>query len=228
MAILDFLAEFAWRALLLGTMGTIAAWALRRRGAEVQHAIWRIVLAGMLALPLMITLLPPLAILPATNVTIRAVNAVSLIDFSPSTAESSSFANASTNTTLDSPRSSLPSVLSHKWPVAVVIGYAVVAALFLGRIALALRRGKIAASAAMRVSIDLINELEYPWPEIRESQDVIVPFTLGQRNPIIVLPAAWRQWDDFKLRSVLVHELAHIHRGDWATSLAAAINRAVF
>ena len=51
MGILAFFWELTLRALLLGTMGTIAAWTLRRRGAEVQHAIWRIVLAGMLALP---------------------------------------------------------------------------------------------------------------------------------------------------------------------------------
>jgi len=51
---------------------------------------------------------------------------------------------------------------------------------------------------------------------------------LGWRNPIIVVPATWRHWDDFKLRAVLVHELAHIRRRDWATAFVAAVNRAVF
>jgi len=227
MGILAFFGEAALRASLLGMMGGIAAWALRRRGPEVQHAIWRIVLAGMLALPLLMTVLPPLAILPSSNVMTRAANAFSTIRFSPSIGISSGFISGLRNVTLES-SVSLQRRNPFQWPMFALIVYAAVAALLLIRIASAWRRAKKATSAAARVSIGLLNELEYPRPEMRESAEVAVPFTLGCRNPIIVLPNTWRQWDDFKLRSVLVHELAHVHRGDWATALAAGTNRAVF
>src|SRR5205809_8105660 len=101
MGILAFFGEAALRASLLGTMGGIAAWALRRRGPEVQHAICRIVLAGMLALPLLMTVLPPLVILPSSNVMTRAANAFSTIRFSPSIGISSSFIGLR-NVTLES------------------------------------------------------------------------------------------------------------------------------
>src|SRR5437762_9388393 len=105
MGILAFFGEAALRASLLGTMGGIAAWALRRRGVEVQHAIWRIVLAGMLVLPFLMTVLPPLAILPSGVVMTRAVGAVSLIQFSPFIGISSSFATGPRNVTFDSSES---------------------------------------------------------------------------------------------------------------------------
>src|SRR5213594_272549 len=142
MGILAFFGEAALRASLLGTMGGIAAWALRRRGPEVQHAIWRIVLAGMLALPLMMTVLPPLAILPSSDVMTRAVGAVSLIQFSPSSGTSSSFATGPRNVTLDSSGSLPRSIPPLDWTAVALISYAAVAALLLGRIASASWRGK--------------------------------------------------------------------------------------
>jgi TonB family protein len=61
-----------------------------------------------------------------------------------------------------------------------------------------------------------------------ESPAVRVPFTAGWRSPVILLPADWHTWPDFRLRSVLAHELAHIRRADWATAVLAATNRALF
>src|SRR5437667_7383861 len=131
--------------------------------------------------------LPPLAILPSSNVMTRAANAFSTIRFSPSIGISSGFISGLRNLTLES------SVLLQRrnpfqWPMFALIVYAAVAALLLIRIASAWRRAKKATSAAARVSIGLLNGLEYPRPEIRESAVVAVPFTLGCRNPIIVLP----------------------------------------
>jgi len=68
----------------------------------------------------------------------------------------------------------------------------------------------------------------FPPPEIRESAHVAVPFTAGWQEPAIVLPAEWRAWDEFRLRAVLAHEMAHVQRRDWLVSLLAAINRGVF
>src|SRR5207253_6305179 len=57
---LMLLSELALRVLVLGALGAVAAWPIRRKGAEVQHAIWRIVLAGMLALPFLMAVLTPI------------------------------------------------------------------------------------------------------------------------------------------------------------------------
>ena len=62
---------------------------------------------------------------------------------------------------------------------------------------------------------------------IRISPDVSMPMTFGRRVPVILLPQAAREWPDDRVRLVLLHELAHIARGDWTTHLMARTLAAV-
>jgi TonB family protein len=52
--------------------------------------------------------------------------------------------------------------------------------------------------------------------------------TWGIRRPKVILPAAAREWPGDRMRVVLLHELAHIRRGDWLTQLAAEGLRSVY
>src|SRR6266850_39732 len=206
MGVFALFGELALRALLLGAMGATATLTLGRRRAEVQHAIWRIVLAGMLMLPLLMNNVPPLAILPSSNVVSNLENAVSVRFPSAVGISSSSFSSGGRNVPFGSSKSLSRRTSSFEWPMLALITYLAVAAVLLSRIAAAVWRAKKVASAATRVSMGLMNGLD-PWPEVRESAELAVPYTLGRRNPIIVVPNTWREWDNFKLRSVLVHEL---------------------
>ncbi len=79
-----------------------------------------------------------------------------------------------------------------------------------------------------------------PWLEARElvrnlceengiSRDVPIllheavaaPLTYGALQPRILLPADARTWADGDLRRALVHEIEHVHRGDWLTQVLA-------
>jgi TonB family protein len=44
--------------------------------------------------------------------------------------------------------------------------------------------------------------------------DVSTPLTCGVMRPLILLPAKAREWDDQRLRAVLLHESAHVRRRD--------------
>jgi beta-lactamase regulating signal transducer with metallopeptidase domain len=48
-----------------------------------------------------------------------------------------------------------------------------------------------------------------------EAAECQIPVTWGWRRPVVLLPAAASQWDLSRRRQVLLHELAHIRRGDW-------------
>ncbi len=51
--------------------------------------------------------------------------------------------------------------------------------------------------------------------EIRLGETEAVPFVIGFWHPILVLPARAARWQPPALRAALLHELAHIERGDY-------------
>ena len=52
--------------------------------------------------------------------------------------------------------------------------------------------------------------------------------TWGWARPRVVLPAGAADWSDDRVRIVLLHELAHVVRNDWATQVFAALVRSVY
>ncbi len=65
-------------------------------------------------------------------------------------------------------------------------------------------------------------------PRIRASADVNVPMVAGIHEFSILLPSSWRSWRDETLRTALVHEMAHVRRGDPQTAFLAALTTSVF
>jgi len=57
---------------------------------------------------------------------------------------------------------------------------------------------------------------------------VSAPFTFGIAKATIVLPDAAQTWDAAALTRALIHELAHIRRGDWAMHLTSRIVCAIY
>ena len=53
------------------------------------------------------------------------------------------------------------------------------------------------------------------------SPDVAVPMTAGVVRPVILVPARADGWSEARRRTVLMHEVAHVARGDYGTNLLA-------
>ena len=67
-----------------------------------------------------------------------------------------------------------------------------------------------------------------PHTRVLATSAVKVPVTFGFLRPTVLVPQEWRDWPEGRLRAVLLHEWAHIHRGDWAWFIFASIVRDLY
>lgn len=65
-------------------------------------------------------------------------------------------------------------------------------------------------------------------PHLAESELLSVPVTFGIKDPSILLPATWREWEPGELDAVLAHEISHVARRDALTERLSLLHRAVF
>ncbi len=201
---LVLLADASLRSLIVAAAAFAASW---RRPAAFRHAVWSSALICMLLMPAMTALLPelPIAVWPASQP--APVPSIDLPAAMPA----------------GQPGPALP-VSKPWWPQAMVWVYAGVAALFAARVALAYAM----AARLVRRSTQVLDFRALRFAdgcEVYESEAARVPVTVGPR---IVLPRAWREWDDACVAAALAHEAAHVRRHDWWIALAAAVNRCVF
>lgn len=72
---------------------------------------------------------------------------------------------------------------------------------------------------------DLVSPLVAPEPNVRSSEKIASPVTIGSG---IVLPANYTEWDRKKLRMVLAHERSHVQQMDFYLQLLAGLYTAMF
>jgi TonB family protein len=227
------------RSLCLAALVVVLIFVFRFRTAPVQHALWTIVLMSMLMLPVASIVLPaiplglskpllPFAVAeyqPPLQPSLPRVQRTRpvVIEVGPATV----LHHGATNPPA-----------SPAWPQALLgIYLAGVLALF-SRVCvgLVLSERLVARSSTIRNSRPnaLLEEVaskqlaEYPLPRLYESGQISAPVVVGGEGVSILLPPAWRQWDDSKLLATLAHELTHVRRGDWIIVLLAALNKCVF
>jgi beta-lactamase regulating signal transducer with metallopeptidase domain len=63
--------------------------------------------------------------------------------------------------------------------------------------------------------------------DLRESPTLNVAATLGWRRPVVLLPAAWRDWSPDERRAVFAHELAHVAERHFPAWIASQLTTVV-
>jgi HEAT repeat protein/beta-lactamase regulating signal transducer with metallopeptidase domain len=116
------------------------------------------------------------------------------------------------------------------WPDLVLACWLLGVTVALSRLVMGLRRVRATLRRAHpledRSWRDLIEECVARLglrsdPVVLSSPDISVPMTCGWRRPVVLLPRAAAQWSASRRRVVLLHELAHVHRADFAMHVLA-------
>ncbi len=237
-----------------GAFLLLAAWALtfamRQAPAAARHLAWLLTFAGLLLLPLLSVTLParPIAVLPAPAAPVVLPSPVAM----PSVAEPPAAVEAPASIVPDQRPApplparirpartlpiralppappDLPALLCCLWLLGVALAVLPLAAGW----TLAARRLRRCSPITDRATLALAAEagrrlgLRRPV-SLRSGPSVSVPVTFGLVRPVILLPDGAASWPAERLRVALLHELAHIHRGDWATQTAARLVCALF
>ncbi|MFK7769522.1 MAG: M56 family metallopeptidase, partial [Mariniblastus sp.] len=105
-----------------------------------------------------------------------------------------------------------------------VLFYALVALIMLGRIATSCFSVIAIRSRSARFDRRIV-ETKTP---VLVSGEISIPITVGVLNPCIIVPMESHGWSDAKMRMVLKHELAHIHRRDVIWQIMAATAKSIF
>ena len=91
------------------------------------------------------------------------------------------------------------------------------------------RKSRPVADAELTDIVErLRSELQCRRPiELRQSNSLTTPATIGWRRPLILLPADWTEWNERERRVVLAHEIAHIRRNDFLAWMCAQVGLAL-
>jgi len=196
---------------------------LRRRSAAARHLVWTAAAAAVVALPLLTVALPAVHF-PGLVVPVNTGVLFQTTVTASGAAAAASRAAQTVNTTPATPASWHPD-----WMLYVLLAWAAGAAIGLFQML-------VAAAAVARVrraaipfgEANLCRALAHSLG-IRHAVDVLkaqpgtMPMTFGLLHSAILLPSDAAEWSDERRRVVLLHELAHVRRGDTASHLLARI-----
>lgn len=226
--------ELAWFSALAGVglksavilaIASVLSLALRRQSAALRHTVWTAAAAALIALPLLSVWLPAIpapagaAILPNFRVAAHATEHV------PAAVQT----HASQTHERDAATSSPVASVEAHWRTVLLLLWALGALFALIQMLLAtirmLRLRKGAEPSPDRAfANDLARTLGILQPvEVLESGDHSMPMTFGVLRPAVFMPRNAMSWADDRRRVVLLHELAHVRRGDAASHLLARL-----
>ncbi len=223
---------------------------LRRRAASLRHLAWALSIGGALSLPAVSTLLPVRwPVLPAPWQPTAGP-----IPVEPQRSDAGHTSGAGARTAADVREPAGPEDVAIADPgiaaadkaawlpgidrMSLLIGGylagAIVLLAWLGLGCVIVRRRAHRALPVRDPSwTALLDEVAHDLalvrvPALRRSPDVAVPFATGLWRPVIVLPSSSDAWSPSQRRAVLLHEAAHISRGDLAMNLLSYVVRAVY
>lgn len=245
--LVPLLLDICWKSLLVFAAAGLALLLLRRGSAAARHALWLSVFVGLLCLPVLCWWLPQraLPLLPAAVMS-AAPPVRSAVAVLPSRPMAHAFSAPPAEVKAPAPAPPLRPAPPERRP-APINPAAWLALLWLAGAAAVLARTGLGLVSARRLVRGCVPVCTGPLAEVAEEarralglarpaclrQDtsgkaVAVPMTFGARRPVVLLPGGAAEWPAERARVVLLHEMAHVGRGDWAALVLAQIVCAVY
>jgi TonB family protein len=219
--------ESAWYALFVSTalksvavLGT--AWVttklLRGRSAAARHLVWTAAFAAVLALPFLSISLPALRVAVAPTLIRSSVVFQATASAADPASHTGSRSDAIAALKSGPRRADWRLLVMWFWAAGLAVGFMqmLVAWAAISRI----RRGAIPITNPELPALALALGIRYSVT-VLETGSGGMPMTFGLLRPAVFLPADAAQWTRERRRVVLLHELAHVRRGDIATHLLA-------
>lgn len=213
------LLDLAVKSVIVAAAGLTAVALLRRSSAATRHYVLTLTMAGLLLLPVVSFLAPHwavpfvrLEVPPATSRQVSIDAGLALPASVPSWAPSATTAPSS---------SGLPLTL---------LLWSAVAGVCLLKIGVRLARLR-----GMERNLDMSDDAGLQAVVVEQcrhaGRHVLLlegsvnepPMTWGHFRPVMLLPRDAGSWQPLRIQSVVLHELAHVARGDWLSSVVAQI-----
>jgi beta-lactamase regulating signal transducer with metallopeptidase domain len=247
----SFLLSITFKATVVLGLAGVLALVLRRESAAIRHSVWSLGLAGALALPFLGLALPrwPVLTLPALPARLAALSLHADVPASDPPSAIRGVIRAAPPGGRPAPIVALPPaaepirVVALAPPPAPVDLASALLAVWLGGAGLFLAWIALGEYWVRRLSRRARPADATEWtgllPEafealgigsrvqVLETDRSIVPLTYGVFQPVVVVPAAGRDWSAAHRRDVLLHELAHVARRDCLTQSVARIACAI-
>jgi beta-lactamase regulating signal transducer with metallopeptidase domain len=221
-----FFVAVALKSLALLGLAWAVAVLMRQRSAAVRHLVWSAAFAALLALPVLSLALPAFHV----NMTGALQTTRLVFQTNASAAPQKAVAQGehpTSTTPLLKPRPWLPDAriwLTLLWALGTTVSFA---QMFIGWIVM-LHFRRSANPLAMSSLAPLPKSLETEEVDLLEAPRGSMPITYGLFHPAIFLPADIVEWSPERRRIVLLHELAHVRRGDNTAHLFARTALALY
>ncbi len=226
-------------AVLKATALLVVAWLtsllLRRHSAAMRHLVWTVALVGSLALPLLLPVVPrwSVPVLPRDTAAAPAEPSSPASQPAAATQPPAGSLDRAAPPLVASPpatSSSMPSLTT--WLILIWggIATALLLRLFLSMVRLRRLASRPATDAAwLPLAEDLAARIgAAERVTFVEGPSDTMPMTWGFWRPVVLVPAGAGAWPEPRLRTVLLHELAHVSRYDCLTQTVAGLVCALY
>ena len=215
----------------------VVAFVMRGRSAAARHLVWTASAAALLALPFLSASLPQLR-MPGATLLSSASSMLQTAMFQTTVTASGTTADrrdpARAQPSPASPASAQPAASVVNWRLWIMILWAggaaaVLARMMAGCIAVWRIRRNAPRFPERALSSEISQSLGIAHPiEILESRAGTMPMTFGLLKPAVFMPIDALVWTEERRRIVLLHEFAHVRRGDVAAHLFARVAFALY